>query len=63
MNQYERSKHAPDWLTVERLARVLEVPVPYFYAEDDETAELLLAFWSLSAELRSEAVTAVKRLK
>ena len=55
MNQYERGKHAPDWLTVERLAQVLAVPVAYFYAADDE-AELLLAFHALPPDRRSVAL-------
>ncbi len=61
MNQYERGKHAPDWLTVQRLAAVLQVPVAWFYAEDDATAELLLAFHALPLEAREEAVEALKK--
>ena len=56
MNQYERGKHEPDWLTVQRLAQVLAVPVAYLYAEDDATAELLLLFHALPLEAREEAV-------
>jgi transcriptional regulator with XRE-family HTH domain len=62
MNQYERGKHAPDWLTVQRLATVLQVPVAYFYAEDDAAAELLLAFYALPLEAREEAVKAIRRI-
>jgi transcriptional regulator with XRE-family HTH domain len=62
MNQYERAKHEPDWLTVQRLAGVLQVPVAYLYAEDDATSELLLAFNSLPLEAREEALVAVKKL-
>ena len=47
MNQYERGKHSPDWLTVERLAGVLEVPVAYFYVVEDDMAEMLLRFHGL----------------
>lgn len=62
MNQYERGKHEPDWLTVQRLAGVLQVPVAYLYADDDKTAELLLAFNSLPLEAREEAIVAVRKL-
>jgi transcriptional regulator with XRE-family HTH domain len=62
MNQYERAKHEPDWLTVQRLAGVLKVPVAYLYADDDATAELLLAFSAVPLEAREEAVAAVKKL-
>ncbi len=61
MNQYERGKHAPDWLTVQRLAAVLQVPVAYFYAEDDDLAALLLAYHSAPLEAREEAVNVLKK--
>jgi transcriptional regulator with XRE-family HTH domain len=63
MNQYERGKHAPDWLTVQRLAAVLQVPVAYFYADDDDAAELLLAFYALPLEAREEAVKSIKKIR
>ena len=44
MNQYERGVHIPDYSTLERLAQVLEVPVPYFYAADDELADWIKCF-------------------
>ena len=49
INQYERGKHAPDFLTVRNLAKVLEVPTAYFYAEDDNLAELIMLFGKLNA--------------
>jgi transcriptional regulator with XRE-family HTH domain len=61
MNQYERGKHAPDWLTVQRLAAVLQVPVAYLYADDDATAEMLLVFHALPLEAREEAVDQLRR--
>lgn len=63
MNQYERDKHAPDWLTVQRLAGVLQVPVAYFYAEDDALAEMLLAYHSAPLEAREEAINLLKTPK
>lgn len=44
VNQYERGKHTPDFRTLERLALVLGVPVPYFYANDDELAQFILSY-------------------
>ena len=49
MNQYERDKHVPDYQTVARLADVLNMPVAYFYADDDVCAEMLERFHALSA--------------
>lgn len=42
MNQYELGKHQPEFSVVERLAKVLNVPEAYFYAKNDDTAELLI---------------------
>ena len=47
INQYERSKHTPDFLTAQNLATALGVPTAYFYAENDSLAELILMFGKL----------------
>jgi len=44
INQYEHGKHEPDYRTVQRIAKVLEVPTAYFYAEDEGLAEAILHF-------------------
>ena len=49
MNQYERGKHVPNPAVVQRLGRALKVPTPYFYAEDDTLAALILAIDQLSS--------------
>lgn len=41
MNQYERGKHVPDYDTLNQLAQVLNVPVPFFYANDEDAAFML----------------------
>ena len=61
MNQYERNKHEPDWLTVQRIAQVLGVPVSYLYAEDDATAEMLLLFHAMPLEAREDAVKSFRK--
>ena len=53
INQYERGKHTPDLRTIERIAKVLEVPSAYFYAVEDDLAKWILAF--------AEARPAVRR--
>lgn len=54
INQYESGKHSPDFRTMERLADVLGVPTPYFYARDEALAAWILAFTRLTpAERRS----------
>lgn len=42
INQYERGKHTPDILTPQNLGEVLKVPIPYFFAEDNLLADMLL---------------------
>ena len=48
INQYERGKHTPDFATAKRLTKVLGVPAPFLYAEDDDIAELIMGFSALS---------------
>jgi len=48
MNQYEKGKHAPDFLTMKRIAKELDVPVAYFYCEDNTLAELIRVIGTLT---------------
>lgn len=48
MNQYETGKHMPDFLMATKIADVLDIPVAYFYTEDDLMAEIILKIHSLS---------------
>ncbi len=54
INQYERGKHMPDYQTVERLAKVVNVPAPYFYARDNAMAELILLIGRLASRKRHQ---------
>ena len=57
INRYELGIHRPDLLTVRKLAKVLDVPVAFFFAdEDDEIAELLLLYGKASASKRQESL-------
>lgn len=44
VNRYETGVHQPDYQTLKRLAEVLGLPVAYFYAEDDDLAQLIARF-------------------
>ena len=61
INQYERGKHAPDFSTAERLAKVLGVPVPYLYAREDHLADWILAFRALTPKHRASVLRHAKR--
>jgi transcriptional regulator with XRE-family HTH domain len=56
INQYERAKHHPDVLTVQRLAKVLEVPSPFFYAQDDLLAAWILVFDRVRPSVRKSVL-------
>lgn len=42
MNQYERGIHTPDFALACRLAEVLNIPACYFYAVEDNLAEVIV---------------------
>lgn len=44
MNQYERGTHTPDFELTCRLASVMEIPACYFYAVEDDLAEIILEY-------------------
>ena len=44
MDQYETGKHTPDFVTLKQIAKVLKVPTAYFYAEEDDLAEMISKF-------------------
>lgn len=56
INQYERAKHLPDPHTLERLGAVLGRPLPYFYADDDDLAALISAFYEADSTLRKRCL-------
>lgn len=51
INQYEQGKHMPNPQMLERLGRILDRPLPWFYAADDELAALILD-WHRTATAR-----------
>ena len=48
INQYERGKHEPQLATAKRLAKALNVPAAFLYAEDELLAKLLFRWNELS---------------
>jgi transcriptional regulator with XRE-family HTH domain len=61
INQYERGVHVPNFQTVERLAKVLGVPTSFFYARDDEFAELILMIGLLTGGERKALMSRLRR--
>jgi transcriptional regulator with XRE-family HTH domain len=60
MSQYQRGVHAPKFSIAQNLARALNVPVEFFYSPDDQTAELLLLWHSLSRTRRCQLLKALQ---
>lgn len=52
VNRYETGVHQPDLQTLKRLAAILKLPIAYFYAEDDELAQLIANFKGRSKSKR-----------
>jgi transcriptional regulator with XRE-family HTH domain len=62
MSQYEKGVHQPGESIVKQIAAVMNLPVPYFYCEDDETAHLLQCFHNLNKDERKRVVNEVEIL-
>jgi transcriptional regulator with XRE-family HTH domain len=62
MNQYEKGKHLPDLLMMEHLAAATGVPLPYFFAQEDELAEVLVLWGKLGEEERTALLAAARSL-
>jgi transcriptional regulator with XRE-family HTH domain len=56
MNQYERGKHAPDIQTLKLIAYELDVPLNYFFCEEESSAKLACLIAKLSEEQRQELI-------
>lgn len=54
MNQYERGKHAPDYRLMCKVAEILNMPVSWFYTQDDELARLQEIFFHLPPQARRD---------
>jgi len=62
ISQYEKGKHMPDLLTLTHLARVLQIPVPYFYCEDAVLAKVIVKFSALAKTERRRLLALVSAL-
>ena len=60
ISQYERGVHAPIYSFVQRLAAFARVPEAYFYAQDDDLAELIAAFSKLEPAAKADLILAAK---
>ena len=56
MNHYEKGRHIPDIDMLKKLASELEVPLSYFFCEDDLSAELVCLFNELDEQAKLNLV-------
>lgn len=63
MNRYELDKRVPDFELVERIAQVLMLPVTYFYAADDQEADLLAKYHRLTKAGKHKVLQFLEELK
>lgn len=59
MNRYERGTRTPAISLLQQLGKVLDLPLTYFFAEEDEEAILLEAFHRMSEEDRKAVVAKI----
>lgn len=62
VNRYEQQVNRADMDTAAEMARALEVPLAYLFAEQDDQAELLLAFAKLSKAERAKVLAETQQL-
>lgn len=62
MNQYETGKYAPDLLMATKIAKVLEVPVAYFYTEDNLMAEIIMQLQFLTELQHKEILDFINKI-
>ncbi len=60
MSRYENGVHEPTISFVEKLAAHFNVPVAYFYCEDDQLAEVVASFPLLSEQSREQMLRIVR---
>ena len=59
MNHYEKGRHIPDLATL-KIADELNVPLNYFFCEDETTAELAIEISKLHTEKKLELIKELK---
>jgi len=61
MNHYETGRHMPDFQTLKRLAKALDVPVNYLFCETEESATLASLIDKLDEQQKNELIKLLER--
>lgn len=60
MNHYEQGRHVPDIETLRKIAKVLNVPLSYFFCEDEMSAELVCLFEKLNEKEKAQLIAILR---
>ena len=63
MNHYEKGRHVPDIDMLHHLAKVLDVPLSYFFCEDELSAEFVCLFDKLSDQEKQDFIAKIRNQK
>ncbi|HCB1501139.1 TPA: helix-turn-helix transcriptional regulator [Klebsiella michiganensis] len=61
INRYEKGVHEADIHTAQKLAQTLNVPLAYFYVENDQLATIVMDFDKLSEEDIENIIVKIKK--
>ena len=62
ISRYETGVHEPQIAIVEKLAKALNVPLPYFFCDDECLAEILIHYSDLQDVKKDKLLTYVREL-
>lgn len=62
INRYEQEVNRADMDTAAAIAKALEVPLAYLFAEDDDQAEMLLTFEQLAKTERAKLLKLMRKM-
>ncbi|MEL4016962.1 helix-turn-helix transcriptional regulator [Dryocola clanedunensis] len=62
LNRYEKGVYEPDMETAARIADVLNVPLPWLFASNENLAELILNFAALSPDLQLQLLETSRQM-
>jgi transcriptional regulator with XRE-family HTH domain len=56
----EQGRHVPDIETLRKIAKVLNVPLSYFFCEDEMSAELVCLFEKLNEKEKAQLIAILR---
>lgn len=63
MSRYENGVHEPPFKTIEKIASALQLPLAYFFCEDDRLANIISSYQTSNEEQKQSILDFVSRFK